>query len=274
MLRALPRAAAVTTLRATPTATLLARTSALPTLRAMSSAAENKKPVSAQDFADSDAKLRGDEEFKRLHAKYSKVPSKDRVQRAIKALEANGVEVRLVPDEKAAVDALGAEIRDGDTYSAGGSTTLTQIDFGSYLSKRDKVRNLKGESIAAAQKGDQAKQQQLLYQGALADVFVSSPGAISEDGGLFSVDATGTRHLGWFSAKKLVLVAGTNKLVASQQEAEERLKYQWYLESARVRVAFKVPESSMHTRAGLTNKNPFTKSARVVLVLVEKHLGF
>lgn len=57
---------------------------------------------------------------------------------------------------------------------------------------------------------------------------------MTEDGSFCAGDLTGTRLNGWMSAKKLVVVAGTNKIVPNEIEAKRRLhSYQLKLESAR-----------------------------------------
>lgn len=81
-----------------------------------------------------------------------------------------------------------------------------------------------------------------LYRlGASADFFISSAAAITEDGHIHGVDASGTRLCGWVGgARELVIVAGTNKLVKDDAEAQERIeRFQLKLESARCRVAYK-----------------------------------
>ena len=236
----------------------------------------NKLPITAQDFASSDAELQASEAFKKAFAKYSAPASEERLNKTVEAMKAKGYDVRVVGDEKAAVQAIGSYIKDGMSYSSGGSTTLTEIDFGKYLAERDaKINNLKGKSIAAAKQGDTAKQQSLLAQGANADVFVSSCSALTTSGNIFSADASGSRHYGFFTAGKLIIVAGTNKIVDSDADAHDRLwNYQLPLESARVRVAFKIKGSAVNNEVALRGANPFSKDVRIVVVLVKKALGF
>jgi len=74
-------------------------------------------------------------------------------------------------------------------------------------------------------------------------------------------------------AKKLVIVAGTNKIVRDDDEANDRLVYQWKLESARARVAFKIPASTIGNTVALRAPNPFIPN-RVAVILVRKALGF
>ena len=53
------------------------------------------------------------------------------------------------------------------------------------------------------------------------------------------VDASGSRVGPWvYSAKKLLIVAGTNKIVEDLAESEKRVQFQYLMESARCLVAY------------------------------------
>ena len=217
-----------------------ASASASPSPSPASTPAAPKPSVSAADFSESDPALRSDDAFKRQQAAYDRPAAADAVERTVRALTGFKYDVRVVDDEQAAVAALDELLKPGMTYSSGGSTTLSQIGWPERLAARTDIVNFKGQAIAAAAAGDRAKQQQLLAAGASADMFVSSVSAVTEEGALHAADLSGTRISGWIMAKHLVVVTGTNKIVRSDAEADDRLIYQWKLESARARVAFNV----------------------------------
>src|SRR4030042_5987583 len=58
-----------------------------------------------------------------------------------------------------------------------------------------------------------------------ADIFVGSSNAVTEDGKLFNIDATGNR-VGpmMFGPKKVVLICGVNKIVKNLAEAQTKVK--------------------------------------------------
>jgi hypothetical protein len=65
----------------------------------------------------------------------------------------------------------------------------------------------------------------LIQKSFSADIFLSSTNAITEDGKLFNVDATGNRVGAMFiGPKKTIIVAGVNKIVKDVEAAEKRLK--------------------------------------------------
>lgn len=104
-------------------------------------------------------------------------------------------------------------------------------------------------------------------------MFLSSVSAVSQQGDIFAADLTGTRIGGWFAAKHMVVVLGTNKIVADEAEADKRLyDYQLKLESARVRVAYGVPASAVINKVAIRGSNPF--GSRSTVVIVKKSLGF
>ena len=147
---------------------------------------------------------------------------------------------------KEAVDYINSLIPAGSTVSSGYSTTLQQIGYVDAVKARKDVDDVKGKAIAAMAAGDHAGYAKLVRQGAAADFFLSSVSAITADGNIHSADKTGSRIAGWFSAGQLIVVAGTNKIVENDAEALQRLlDYQVKLESARCRVAYGVPGSSV-----------------------------
>jgi hypothetical protein len=104
-------------------------------------------------------------------------------------------------------------------------------------------------------------------------LFLSSVSAVSQEGDLFAADLGGTRIGGWLVAKELVVVLGSNKIVANEAEAEKRLyDYQLKLESARVRVAYGLPASAVINKIAMRGGNTF--GPRSTVVIVKKSLGF
>jgi len=111
-----------------------------------------------------------------------------------------------------------------------------------------------------------------------AHVFVSSVAAISAaDGIILGCDATGTRIGGWcHAAKQVILVLGSNKVVADRAVAHERMEsYQYHLESARCRVAYKAPtmSSTIGNVVELRAKNPWG-APRVTVIIVNGAFGY
>ncbi len=75
----------------------------------------------------------------------------------------------------------------------------------------------------------------------LADVFVGSSNAVTEDGKLFNIDGTGNRVAAMtFGPRKVILVCGVNKIVKDLEEAERRVR-EWVAPMNVKRLGFKNP---------------------------------
>jgi len=142
------------------------------------------------------------------------------VERTVNALKKNNFEALFVPNSKAAFEEVTKRIPDGATVGIGGSVTLTQLGLQEALEKR---------GIHLIWPVQQAKNEEerlrLIQKSFSADVFLSSTNAITEDGKLFNVDASGNRVGAMFiGPKKTIIVAGVNKIVKDLEAAEKRVK--------------------------------------------------
>lgn len=234
-----------------------------------------KSPVpSAEDFSRSDEQLKADDEFKSLFERFNKPCSEESLQNAVKSLEGAKHEVKVFNTKKEALEYLASLIKDGVSISMGYSTTLEQLGFIEYLKLQDsRINNFKGKAAKAMNEGNYAEHGRLLQEGSGADLFITGAAAVAETGEIISGDASGTRTNGFWSAKRLVVVTGTNKVVRDIAEAKQRLhQYQLKLESARARVAYKVPGSVVANEVVMNAANPF--GPRTTVVLVKESLGF
>jgi L-lactate utilization protein LutB len=142
------------------------------------------------------------------------------VERTIHALKKNNFEALFVPDSKAAFEEVMKRIPDGSTVAVGGSVTLTQIGLLDALGKR-KIQLI--WPIQQAKNMDE--RMELIRKSFSSDFFVTSTNAITEDGKLFNVDATGNRVGAMFvGPKKTIIVSGVNKIVKDIGAAEKRVR--------------------------------------------------
>lgn len=114
-------------------------------------------------------------------------------------------------------------VEEGDLVSWGGSKTLddTGIRQGLFdLEKEGKITIIDPYS-----EKDPALNYEARRQGLLADVFFLSTNAITTDGELANIDGTGNRVAALtFGPKKVVVIAGLNKLTDNLEEAIKRVK--------------------------------------------------
>jgi L-lactate utilization protein LutB len=141
------------------------------------------------------------------------------VERTRKALERNGFETLFVPDAAAALKAILEMIPEGSTVGIGGSMTLSQIGFVDAVKGR-KV-NLVNPLAPGVTPEERAELTRKIFS---CDYFLCSTNAITEEGQLYNVDATGNRVAAmFFGPRKAIVVCGTNKIVKDMEEAYERV---------------------------------------------------
>jgi len=141
------------------------------------------------------------------------------VARTIHALKKNNFEAFFVPDSKAAFEEVMKRIPDGATVGIGGSVTLSQIGI------LDGLKNRKVQLIWPFQQArNEEERMELIRKSFSSDVFLSSTNAVTEDGKLFNIDATGNRVGAMFiGPKKVIVVSGVNKIVKNIEDAEKKL---------------------------------------------------
>jgi len=207
--------------------------------------------------------------------KYSKAVSDGDLAKTKAKLESMGHKVTVCNTAEDATKLLGSLIPDGASLGAGASITLEEIGFIDYLKNRTNIKNYRSIANELQGKNDWPGAAEARRQGMCADFFFSSVSAISQTGEIVGADLTGTRIGAWaYTAKNLVLVSGTNKIVPTYDEALKRLhNYQLPLESARCRIAYKNEGSQIANIAVIATGNPYSKD-RVHVVFVKGSYGY
>ena len=141
------------------------------------------------------------------------------VERTINALKKNNFEALFVSDSKAAFDEVMSRIPDGASVGIGGSVTLDQLGL------LDALGNRNIQLIWPIQQAKTMEERfELIRKSFSADIFLSSTNAVTEDGKLFNVDATGNRVGAMFiGPKKVIIVSGVNKIVKNIEAAEKKV---------------------------------------------------
>lgn len=202
---------------------------------------------------------------------FTKIPSEDSLKTTITNLTEHGIAVTTVNTKEDALAVLKEIIPQGSAVMNGSSTTLNQIGFSDWLkSGNHGWRNLHAEILSEKDKTKQADMRRKSV--AEADFFLASPNAITEDGLLVAVDATGSRTGAFpYVAKKLLLVAGEQKIVPDLTAAIQRVReYVFPLENERSKKAYGVGSA---TSKWVIIEREFVPG-RIHLILVKERLGF
>lgn len=138
----------------------------------------------------------------------------------VDALKQNGYQAEYCPTAIEAKKRIHTMVPKGAAVGRCGSTTLTQMGIYDELRER-------GCTIIDPFRAGLSPEQDLQERrkALLCDVLLSSTNAITRDGKIINVDGTGNRVAGIiFGPKKVIIVAGRNKIVFNVQEGLERIK--------------------------------------------------
>ncbi|HHT63530.1 MAG: lactate utilization protein [Bacillota bacterium] len=140
--------------------------------------------------------------------------------KVVQALKKNEFDALYCTTGKEAVAQVLKYITPGAIVGVGGSVTIGELGI---LEKAEalgaKVLNHNKPGLSPEEKLDIRRRQ------LLSDVFLCSSNAITLDGYLVNVDGTGNRVAAMtFGPKKIVIVAGTNKICQDEKAAFDRIK--------------------------------------------------
>ena len=202
--------------------------------------------------------------------KWDELPSDDIIEKTAESIRSRGIEVIVVNSKKEAFEKVLEIVPKNSEISNGSSTTLNEIGFIDYLkSGKHGWKNLHEEIL---KEKNQAKQNDLRRKSVTAEYFFGSVNAIAQTGELVACDASGSRVSAYpFAAKKLVLVAGAQKIVPTLDDAIKRIReYVYPLEDNRAMETYGV-----HSTTGkwvIMEREIFPN--RTTLILVKEKLGF
>jgi hypothetical protein len=143
-----------------------------------------------------------------------------RIAKTIENLGKNGIKGVYVPTGKEALALLKTLLVPGETIGVGGSVTLNQIGA------LDLIRSPEYKFI---DRYEQGLSEEAFYKRkqecVMADTFVSGTNAITQEGALYNIDGQGNRLCAFvFGPKRVIVLAGYNKIVPTLQDAMMRMK--------------------------------------------------
>jgi len=139
------------------------------------------------------------------------------VERTLSALERNGFDVMFYPTAEEALAGVMGLVPEGASVGLGGSVTLREMGLVDALEAR-------GVEVAnhwkAGREGASPDEVMAIRRAHInSDVFITSTNAVTETGELVNIDGTGQRVAAMiFGPKKVVVVAGVNKITGDLEE--------------------------------------------------------
>jgi L-lactate utilization protein LutC len=203
------------------------------------------------------------------NAEFKTLANEERVERVVKALEANGMKTFVVETGEEAKKLVLDMVPQGAEVYANQSQTLDKLglraefdESGRYDAIRPKVLKLDRKTQA-----DEIRRLR-----SAPDYIVGSVHAITETGQVL-VSSFGGSQLGAYAygSAKVIWVVGTQKLVKNLDEGFRRIEeYSYPLEDARLLAQF-----GMHSAIGKTLiVNREVVPGRVTIILVKEELGY
>lgn len=142
------------------------------------------------------------------------------IDKLLEALKSNRFDAVFAKNRREALQYVLGRIPSGSIVGAGDSITLKEIGVFEELKRRNfTVYWPFDETVKKEERRDIAR------KALLTDVFLSGSNAITMDGKIVNVDASGNRVAGMiFGPKKSIIVVGINKVVKNLDEALKRIK--------------------------------------------------
>ena len=204
-----------------------------------------------------------------VRTSFGSLASKAQVQRAIAALEANGITVIQARDGAEAKRRVLELIPEGAQVHHGASKTLELTGITSEIDASGRYEAV-GPRVRAMDRATEGAK--IRRMTAAPDVMLGSVHALTETGSLLAASAGGSQLAPYVAgAGKVILVVGTQKIVADVEEGLRRIdEYTFPLEDARAQEAYGI--HSGVNKIVIINRE--TVPGRITVVLVDEAIGF
>lgn len=144
--------------------------------------------------------------------------NEEKILRTIASLEKNNMNGYIVSNKEELINKIISLTNEGEKVSCGGSMSLAETGV------MDLLRSGRYNFLDRAKEGLSVEDIDRIYRECFfADTYFSSSNAITEAGELYNVDGNGNRVAALlFGPKKVIIVAGVNKIVKNLDEAIKR----------------------------------------------------
>jgi hypothetical protein len=204
---------------------------------------------------------------------YAALPTPERIQRTVEAVNARGIHAELVQTKEEALSRVQSLIPSESVVMTAGSVTLQQIGFEAVLiSGQHPWRNFKADLLAEK---DPVKQTAMRRQGTLAEYYLGSVNALAETGELVFASGTGSQLPAFaYTSRNVIWVAGVQKITSTLEDALRRVRaYVLPLEDERQK-KFGNKTGSYIGRILIFEYEPAFLRRNLTLILVNQVLGF
>jgi hypothetical protein len=204
---------------------------------------------------------------------FDTLATKEIVEKTAAELKKRNIEPIIVNTKEEALAKIKELIPAGASVNNGSSKSLEAIGYVDYLkSEQHPWNNLKARYTAEK---DPVKQAELRRQAILSDYMLGSVHAVTQDGQILVASNTASQLPGYVqSAKNVIWVVGTQKIVVSLDDAFRRLKeYVYPLEDQHMK-SIGVSEGTFISKMLIIEREPTLTKRKVYMILVNEKLGF
>lgn len=202
---------------------------------------------------------------------YINIPSDSVIAEVAEALKARNITPVIVDTKEQALAEIKKIIPQGGSVMNGSSQTLNEIGFVDYLKTGEHGWNNVHEEILKEK--DPAKQARLRKESVLADYFLGSVHAITEQGQLLIASASGSQIPSYaFTSNNVIWVASANKIVHDREAGFKRIEdYVFPLENKRMQ-GVGYPGSTIGRV--LVFEREIMPNRHLTIILVREKLGY
>jgi L-lactate utilization protein LutC len=201
--------------------------------------------------------------------KWTKLSSKETIEKTIKALKKNNIDVYFVETEEEAKRKALDLIPEKARVLASQSQTLEKIGLADFIDNSGGFVSVRKEYMALDREKDADK---IRIARSTPDVVIGSVHAVTEKGEVMIASNMGNQLAAYaYGAKKVIWVIGTQKIVKNLDMGFERIyEHSLPLESERLKKLYGV-ESNV-SKILIYNREPFPN--RTALIVVNRVLGY
>lgn len=203
--------------------------------------------------------------------KYDSLAPKEIIKKTVDALKTRNIIVDVAASREEALLKLKNLIPEGKEVMTAGSTTLDEIGFTELLkSGKHPWINLKEKILGEK---DPVKQAILRKKSVTSEYFVGSVHAVTQDGEILIVNATGSSLPSYaFSSDNVIWIVGTQKIVPALEDGFKRIKeYCVPLEENRMK-SIGYPGTTIGKY--LIFERETNENRKINLIFVNEKLGF
>jgi len=200
---------------------------------------------------------------------FAKLASDERIARAAKALEANGIKVLIAKNGEEAKRLFFEMVPDGSEIFLGASVTLEKLGITVEVDKSGRFDSLRPKMFAMNRETQGREMRKLV---GAPDFAAGSVHAVTEDGQVMIASKTGSQ-LGPYasSAGKVIWVVGAQKIVKDLNEGFKRIQeYSVPLEEEHMQQLYKIGTDL----SKLLIINREIRPNRITMIIVKEEVGF